>query len=207
MLEHAAGSETCISVMSLIVKSLFVVSASGRVADLFCRNSTAVDMGFERGLLVNQVTGWMIDNVGQHRFACGGAASLDGTRTPVCGNKSRTSVSVSGFLICETFCCGHDDAGCDQSERGPEQESRGAMCETSSGNGELRNAGRLVLHEDLWDRWSRGLSFAMKMSPACVRRRANNVFVKEKILCKVEIRVRHRGVERAATRTDRQWIT
>ena len=26
------------------------------------------------------------------------------------------------------------------------------------------NAGELFLHEDLWDRWSRGLSFAMKMS-------------------------------------------
>ena len=25
-------------------------------------------------------------------------------------------------------------------------------------------AGRLFLHENLWDRWSRGLSFAMKMS-------------------------------------------
>ena len=26
------------------------------------------------------------------------------------------------------------------------------------------NAGRLFLHENLWDKWSRGLSFAMKMS-------------------------------------------
>ena len=26
------------------------------------------------------------------------------------------------------------------------------------------NAGRLLLHENLWDRWSRGLSFTMKMS-------------------------------------------
>ena len=28
----------------------------------------------------------------------------------------------------------------------------------------LGNAGEWFLHEDLWDRWSRGLSFAMKMS-------------------------------------------
>ena len=26
------------------------------------------------------------------------------------------------------------------------------------------NAGRLFLHENLWDKWSRGLSFTMKMS-------------------------------------------
>ena len=69
MLEHADGSEMCISVMSLILKSLGVVSAIGRVAEL-CRSrlgGAAVDVGFERGLVVDQVTGWMID-VGQQRL-------------------------------------------------------------------------------------------------------------------------------------------
>ena len=59
------------SVMSLIFKSLNVASASGRVAELFFRNrcgGTVVGVGLERRLVVNQVTGWMIDNVGQQRL-------------------------------------------------------------------------------------------------------------------------------------------
>ena len=39
--------------------------------------------------------------------------------------------------------------------RHPEEKG---MCQV------LGHAGRLFLHEDLWDRWSRGPSFAMKMS-------------------------------------------
>ena len=68
MMAHADGSEMRISEMSLIFKSLDVASVCGRVAELFCRNGfggAAVNMGFERGLGVNQVAGWMIDNVGQ----------------------------------------------------------------------------------------------------------------------------------------------
>ena len=44
----------------MIHQSLAVAPASGEVAELSCRNrfgGTAVDMGFERGLVVNQVTG------------------------------------------------------------------------------------------------------------------------------------------------------
>ena len=64
MLEHADRSEVRISVMSLILKSLDLASARGRVAELFC---TAVGTGFERGLVVDQVTGWMNDDAGQQR--------------------------------------------------------------------------------------------------------------------------------------------
>ena len=68
MLEHADGSEMCISE---ILKSLGVALASGKVAELFCRSrfdGAVVDMGFERRLVVDYVTGWMHDDVGQQRF-------------------------------------------------------------------------------------------------------------------------------------------
>ena len=71
MLEHADRPEMCISVMTVILMSLGATSARGEVADLFCRNrfgDSAVDTGFERGLVVNQVTGWMNDNVSQQRL-------------------------------------------------------------------------------------------------------------------------------------------
>ena len=71
MVEHADGLEMCITLMSLILNSPDVASASGTVAELFCRNrfgGTAVGMGFERRILVNQVTGWMVHNVGQQRL-------------------------------------------------------------------------------------------------------------------------------------------
>ena len=50
MMEHADGSKMRVSVVSLFLKSLDVVSASGRVAELSCTNlfrGTAVGMGFE----------------------------------------------------------------------------------------------------------------------------------------------------------------
>ena len=71
MLEHADGSESCINKMSVILESLGVASANGKVAELFCRNrfgGAAVDMGFERGLIVDHVTGWTNDTVGQQRL-------------------------------------------------------------------------------------------------------------------------------------------
>ena len=71
MIERAEGSETCISEVSVILKSLGVASANGAVAEVFCRNrlgGAAVDMGFERGRVVDHVTSWMNDNVGQQRF-------------------------------------------------------------------------------------------------------------------------------------------
>ena len=71
MLEPADGSEMGISAMAVILKSLGVASASGEVAEWICRNrlgGTAVDMGFERGPVVSQVTGRANDNVGQQRL-------------------------------------------------------------------------------------------------------------------------------------------
>ena len=61
----------CISEMHVIFKSLGVASANGEVAELFCRNrfgGAAFDMDFERGLVVDQVTSWMTDDVGQPRL-------------------------------------------------------------------------------------------------------------------------------------------
>ena len=71
----------------------------------------------------------------------------------------------------------------------------------------LRNAGRLLLHGNLWDRWSRGLSFVKEMSEGSDVReteseqcRSQSMFAKEGILFQVEIRVRHRGVEHVLLR-------
>ena len=55
-----------------------------------------------------------------------------------------------------------------------------------------RNAGRLFLHEDLWDRWSRGFSFSKEM-----------FFPEGRILLQVESRLRHREVCNKDRRTER----
>ena len=58
----------CINEMTVILKSLGVASANREVAELFCKNRfgcAAVETVFERGLAVDQVRDWMIDNVGQ----------------------------------------------------------------------------------------------------------------------------------------------
>ena len=60
MLERTDGTEMCISVMTVILKSMGVASANGEVAELFRRDrlgGAAVDMGFERGIALDQVTG------------------------------------------------------------------------------------------------------------------------------------------------------
>ena len=51
-LERTDGSEMCISVMTVILKSLGVAPASDKMA-----GGAAVDLGFERGLVVDPVTG------------------------------------------------------------------------------------------------------------------------------------------------------
>ena len=51
--------------------SKMVASASERVAELFCRNrfgDSAVDIGYERGIVADCATGWMNGNVGQQRL-------------------------------------------------------------------------------------------------------------------------------------------
>ena len=71
MLEHADASEMCISEMTVILMSLGVTAANFKVAELFCRNrfgDSAVDVGFERGIVAGYATGWMNDNVGQQRL-------------------------------------------------------------------------------------------------------------------------------------------
>ena len=45
-----------------------MASTNGEVAELFCRDrlgGAAVDMGFERGLVLDQVTDWVTDNADQ----------------------------------------------------------------------------------------------------------------------------------------------
>ena len=71
MLQHADASEMCISEMTAILMSLGVTAANFKVAELFCRNrfcDSAVDTGFERGIVADYATGWMNDNVGQQRL-------------------------------------------------------------------------------------------------------------------------------------------
>ena len=71
MLERADGTEMCNSVISVILKSMGVASAKGEVAELFCRDrlgGAAVDMGFERGLVLDQVTDWVMGNADQQRL-------------------------------------------------------------------------------------------------------------------------------------------
>ena len=66
----------------------------------------------------------------------------------------------------------------------------------------LGNAGKLFLHENLWDRRSRGLSFVKKKAESVgmhktkseLCRSVDNVFSEDRILFQVEIRVRHWGV-------------
>ena len=61
MFQHTRESEMCISVMTVILKSLGVASASGEAAELFCRNrfgGAAVDMAFECGLVADDLRGW-----------------------------------------------------------------------------------------------------------------------------------------------------
>ena len=89
MLERTDGSEMCINEMTVILMSLGVTTANFKVTGLFCRSrfsDSAVDIGFERGIVADKATGWMNGNVGQQRLYAT-EASLVGRRTTVCGNK------------------------------------------------------------------------------------------------------------------------
>ena len=71
MWKHTDKPEMCISEITVVLESSGVASANVKMAEFFCRNrfgGAAVNAGFERGFVVNQVTGWMIDNVGQQRL-------------------------------------------------------------------------------------------------------------------------------------------
>ena len=104
----------CISEMQMFLQSLGVASVSGEVPELFCRRrfGAAVEMDFEHGLKVDQVTSLMNDNVGQQKVACGGAARLAGRKATVCGSLGETKRQSA---CCEqrerSVCCerrGHD---------------------------------------------------------------------------------------------------
>ena len=61
----------CISEMTVILMSLGVITANFKEAELFCGNrfgDSAVDIGFERGIVADNATGWMNGNVGQQRL-------------------------------------------------------------------------------------------------------------------------------------------
>ena len=70
MLEYADVSNMCINEMTVILKSLDLVSASERVAESVSVRfgGSAVDMGFKRGIVADCATGWMNDSVDQQRL-------------------------------------------------------------------------------------------------------------------------------------------
>ena len=81
--------------------------------------------------------------------------------------KSQNVVGKTCKMSRRTGCDHDDDAGCKQSEQSQVQNFV-QQCARHLEEQEIcpvpGNAGRLFLHQNLWDRWSRGLSFAMKMS-------------------------------------------
>ena len=70
MLECADVSKVYINEMTVIFKSLDLVSAGERVAESVSVRfgDSAVDMGFKRGIVADCATGWMNDIVGQQRL-------------------------------------------------------------------------------------------------------------------------------------------
>ena len=83
-MEHTDGSEMCISVMTVILMSLGAASASGEVAELFCRSrfaGRAVDVVIERGLVVGASDRLDDRQRGPAEVARGGAASAAGRRS------------------------------------------------------------------------------------------------------------------------------
>ena len=70
-LKPADGSQMGISEMAVILMSLGVAPANVKVAELFCRDrfgGTDVDMGFERGLVVDYATGQDMDDEEQMKY-------------------------------------------------------------------------------------------------------------------------------------------
>ena len=62
-----------ISEMAVILMSLGVALAFFQVAELFCRSrfgESAVDVGFERGLVVDCATGWSDEEQMEERNQC-----------------------------------------------------------------------------------------------------------------------------------------
>ena len=64
-LTPADASQMIIREMAVMLMSLGVALANFNVAELFCRNRLgdgAIDVGFERGFVVDSATGWIMDD-------------------------------------------------------------------------------------------------------------------------------------------------
>ena len=210
LLEYADVFKMCIYEMTVIFKSLDFVSARKRVAESVSVRfgDSAVDIGFERGIVADHATCWMNDNVGQQRLhATEQRVSTAGERPSVATRVAAAQegpddamrqalaasstikasavsdadvveknqmggekpVSLIGSPMCQTFCGAimtmmrdADRVGEVKYKNFVEQCVRHLekteMCQV------LGNAGKLFLHENLWDRWSRGLSFVKGMA-------------------------------------------
>ena len=133
--------------MAVTLMSLGVAPANFKVAELFCRNrfgESAVDMGFERGLVEEQM-----EEVEQRirdeepvlligSPTCLAFSTLIELMQAVKPSEFELKILVERCVTHLKFCF--------------------RMYETQ------RSAGRLFLHEHPWDAWSRGLSFVNEMA-------------------------------------------
>ena len=209
-LECTDGSEMCINEMTVIFKSLDVVSASERVAELFCRSrfgDSAVGIDFERGIVADYATDGMNDNVGkqrshatEHRVSSAGEQPSVVTRVVTApeGPEETMRQAFAATSAKEASAASDADA-VEKNQMGGEKPvllMGSPKCQTFRGVvttmmrdanivSEVKyknfveqcvrhlsgNAGVLLLHENLWNRWSRGLSFVKKMAEGVGMRR------------------------------------
>ena len=219
MLEYADVSKMCINEMTVIFKSLDLVSASERVAESVSVRfgDSAVDIGFERGIVADYATSWMNGNVGQQRLyateqrvssagerpsvatrvaaAQEGPDEAMGQALPACSAKEVVAASSTikasaasdvdvveknqmggektvlliGSPMCQTF-CGVITTMLRDANRVSEVKYKNFVeqCVRHLEEKEVcqvpGNTGILFLHENRWDRWSRGLSVVKKMA-------------------------------------------
>ena len=170
-LTPADESQMGISEMAVILMSLGVAPESFKVAELCCRErigDSAVDMGFERGLVVDCATGSIM---------------IDEEQMEEVEQRVRDEEPV--LLIVSPMCRAFSTLiELTQAGKPREVELKSLveryvthfkfcfrMYETQ------RNAGRLFLHEHPWDAWSRGPVSSMKWrrKMVCTRRKATCV--------------------------------
>ena len=199
-LTPADESQMGISEMAVILMSLGVAPANFKVAELFCRNrfgESAVDMGFERALVVDCATGWSMS----------GEEQMEEIEQRI---RDEEPVLLIGSPMCRAFSTLIELT---QAGKPSEVELKSLVerCVTHLKfcfrmHETQRNAGRLFLHEHPWDAWSRGLSFVNENGGErwCAQdeRRLVSISVgneqyRERILVHVELRVHHRGVMQA----------
>ena len=133
--------------------------ANVKAAALFCRNKffgTAVDMGFERGLVVEYATGWDMDDEKQ----------MDEVERRV---RDEEPVLLIVSPVCRAFSTLIELTRATGKLSEVEYRNLGErcvrhfsfcvrICETQ------RRPGRLFLHAHPWDAWSRGLSFVKELA-------------------------------------------